>query len=161
MLSRSTFRNSCVAIGLGAAWPPLFNAILVACGLCTYRPQLHLLKSLGVFSLEQLKVVLRISELVIWAALNALLFGVPLAVFVRRAVSGYWLLFLATVIITYGIWIVAFPPDPSIDMTSWEFLSAVTLTLPEFWGNVIGILIGWELAARMFSKTSTDSLAAP
>lgn len=153
MINARTLRYIALAVAGGSAWPFVCSELFLAFGLDVLQLQIKTLQNLGIHSAASLKAFIHISDSIIWAVVFGLLFGLPLAAFVRQNVMRYWGLYFSTVllIVTTG--------GVLGESKASEFV--FDLLFSPFLVYQFGILIVWFFAARTFARhRSNGSIAA-
>lgn len=140
-----------LTVTAGVAWPYSFSLVMLAIGYDVLLLQIHLFQNLGVHSADSLKTLIHISDPIIWAVVFGLLFGLPLAVFIRQNVMRYWVLFLMTVLLMVAIGGVQGGSQAS------EFVTEIVLS--PFLVYQSGVLVVWFLAARIISNRASEATA--
>jgi len=132
----------------GIAWPFVCGLIFLHIGYDALMLQIQLLQNLGIHSGATLEAFVHITDAILWALVFGILFGLPLAVFIRKHVMRYWWLFLITVLF------LAVEGELADGKSATDFISEIVFSpLPVY---LFGILVVWFLTARTLSRKEKD-----
>jgi len=128
----------------GVSWPFACSGMFRGIGYDVLLLQIHLFQWLGIHSGASLKALLLFTDPIIWAAVFGFLFGLPLALLVRKNVMRYWWLFFMTVLF------LAVEFDALNLNNAIETVSEIVLS--PFPVYHTGILVIWFLTAKALSR---------
>jgi len=135
-------RSLITALALGVVW---WFVVAYALAYSAYIsvPLIHMFRSLGA-SVDHIHTLIRLTDLVVWAALFGALFGLPLGFIVRSRVSIYWLIFVGTALLAS----IPIMRDPAAK----NLASVGAWSIPETWGYFFGVLCFARWASSVSSK---------
>lgn len=147
-VSWQILRCASITLFAGISWPFVCGMLFLQFGDDALLRQIQLLQTLGIHSGGSLKAVIQISDAILWAVVFGILFGVPLAIFVRQNVLRYWWLFFVPVFLLVA------EGEIVNERGVIDFISE--LALSQFPVYHAFILIVWIVTARKLSHTKMD-----